>query len=74
MQVQFTDDEPLSGLATAREGLGRSRGSITGMGHVRLHEPLDVDGDDQRLVPEALDHYGKPGASDGGATNWHPDC
>lgn len=60
VRVQFNNDEPLTGLTTAREGLGRFWGSITGMGYVLLHEPLNVYGDDQHFVLEALNHYDKP--------------
>ncbi len=62
VQVQFNNDEPLTGLVTARQGLRQFWGSITGMGYVLLHEPLNIYGDDQHFVLEALNHYDKPGS------------
>jgi hypothetical protein len=62
VQVQFNNDAPLSGLPSAREGLGQFWGSVTGMGYALLHQPLNVYGDDEHFVLEALNHYDKPGS------------
>src|SRR6478609_379560 len=50
-------------LVTARAGLSQFWGSITGMGYALLHEPLNIYGDDDRFVLEALNHYDEPGSS-----------
>lgn len=62
VQVQFNNDQPLVGLDTTRAGLGQFWGSVTGMGYTLLHEPLNIYGDDEHFVLEALNHYDKPGA------------
>ena len=33
------------------------------MGYALLHEPLNIYGDDDHFVLEALNHYDKPGSS-----------
>lgn len=57
VEVQFNNDLPLVGLEAARIGLSRFWGSISAMGYVLLHEPLNVYGTDQHFVLEALNHY-----------------
>ena len=61
VSVRFNNDDPLTGLATVREGLSRFWSSITGMGYALVHEPLNIYGDDRHLVLEALNHYDRPG-------------
>ena len=61
VSVRFNNDDPLTGLATVREGLSRFWSSITGMGYTLVHEPLNIYGDDRHLVLEALNHYDRPG-------------
>jgi ketosteroid isomerase-like protein len=60
--VRFNNDEPLTGLAAARNCLQGFWGSITGMGCALVHEPLNIYGDDRHLVMEALNHYDRPGS------------
>lgn len=55
--VRFNNDAPLEGIDAVRDGLGGFWGSVTAMGYRLLHEPLNVYGDDRRLVLEALNHY-----------------
>jgi hypothetical protein len=61
VSIRFNNDDPITGLATAREGLSRFWSSITGMGFALVHEPLNIYGDDRHLVLEALNHYDRPG-------------
>ena len=63
VSIQFNNDDPMTGLATACEGLSRFWGSITGMGYALVHEPLNIYGDDRHLVLEALNHYDRPGSA-----------
>ena len=58
--VQFNNDAPMIGLATARQGLGGFWSSIMDMGCALVHEPLNIYGDDRHFVLEALNHYDKP--------------
>jgi hypothetical protein len=58
--IQFNNDAPMTGLATARQGLNGFWGSITGMGYALVHEPLNIYGDDRHFVLEALNHYDRP--------------
>jgi len=62
VSIRFNNDEPLTGLAAARDGLGRFWGSVTGMGFALVHEPLNIYGDDRHLVLEALNHYDRSGS------------
>ena len=62
VSIQFNNDDPMTGLAAAREGLSRFWGSITDMGFSLVHEPLNIYGDDRNLVLEALNHYERPGS------------
>lgn len=62
VEVQFNNDPPLAGKATAVAALAEFWGSVTAMGFSLLHEPLNIYGTDDRYVPEALNHYD---ASDG---------
>ncbi len=59
--VQFNNDEPLTGLHTAKAGLDQFWSSITAMGYKLHHEPLSIYGTDLRFVLEALNHYDTPG-------------
>ena len=59
--IQFNNDEPLTGLDAARNGLGQFWGAIRGMGYVLVHEPLNIYGTDTSFVLEALNHYDAPG-------------
>lgn len=55
--IQFNNEDPMTGLEAARQGLGGFWGSITAMGYSLLHEPLNIYGADDHLVLEALNHY-----------------
>ncbi len=57
VSIQFNNEAPMSGIDTAKSGLGAFWGSITGMGFTLLHEPLNIYGSDDRFVLEALNHY-----------------
>jgi SnoaL-like domain len=57
VSVQFNNDEPMVGRDVVKAGLSQFWGSVTGMGYTLLHEPLNIYGDDQHLVLEALNHY-----------------
>ena len=50
-------DEPMVGIDTVATGLGAFWGSVTGMGYRLVHEPLNIYGDDNLFVLEALNHY-----------------
>ena len=62
VSIQFNNDDPMTGLAAARDGLGGFWGSITGMGFTLVHEPLNIYGDDRHLVREAFNHYDRGGS------------
>jgi hypothetical protein len=51
----------MHGKSVAREGLGQFWAAISGMGFTLLHEPLNIYGNDDTFVLEALNHYDKPG-------------
>ena len=57
VRIQFNNDEPMTGREIAKAGLGRFWASVTAMGYTLLHEPLNIYGDDQHWVMEALNHY-----------------
>lgn len=61
VRIQFNNDPPLVGREVARAGLGGFWESITAMGYVLLHEPLNIYGDDRHWVMEALNHYDRAG-------------
>src|SRR4051794_30227986 len=58
--IQFNNDAPMTGLATARQGLNGFWGSITGRGYALAHDPPNIYGDDRHFVLEALNHYDRP--------------
>lgn len=60
VRIQFNNDAPIVGLDAATEALGQFWGSVTAMGYTLLHEPLNIYGDDQHWVMEALNHYDAP--------------
>jgi ketosteroid isomerase-like protein len=55
--IRFGDDEPLVGRDAARAGLGGFWAQVRSMGRTLVHEPLNIYGDDEHLVMEALNHY-----------------
>jgi SnoaL-like domain len=57
VSVQFNNAEPMVGHGLVKAGLGQFWGSVTGMGYTLVHEPLNIYGNDQHLVLEALNHY-----------------
>lgn len=59
--IQFNNDQPMQGKATATTGLSQFWGAISGMGYTLLHEPLNIYGNDTTFVLEALNQYDKPG-------------
>jgi ketosteroid isomerase-like protein len=61
VSLQFNNDEPLTGREVVEQALGRFWGSISAMGYELRHAPLNIYGDDQRFVTEALNHYTKGG-------------
>ena len=61
VSVQFNNDAPMVGREVVKEGLGQFWGAISGMGFTLLHEPLNIYGDDDAFVLEALNHYDRPG-------------
>ena len=61
VRVQFNNDEPMTGKETAVQGLGGFWASIQGMGYALTHEPLNIYGDDDHYVLEALNHYDREG-------------
>lgn len=62
VRVQFNNDDPMTGKDTAVQGMGGFWTSIQDMGYSLLHEPLNIYGDDQHYVLEALNHYDKEGS------------
>lgn len=61
VSVQFNNDEPMTGKATAVQGLGGFWRSIQDMGYALTHEPLNIYGSDDHYVLEALNHYERDG-------------
>ncbi len=57
VQIQFNNDPPMTGRQIAMAGLSQFWGSVTALGYTLLHEPLNIYGDDQHWVMEALNHY-----------------
>jgi SnoaL-like domain len=57
VSVQFNNDDPMVGRDLVATGLSQFWGSVTAMGYTLVHEPLNIYGDDQHFVLEALNHY-----------------
>lgn len=57
VSVQFNNDDPMTGKATAVAGMGQFWTSIQAMGYELKHEPLNIYGTDHAYVLEALNHY-----------------
>jgi ketosteroid isomerase-like protein len=57
VSIQFNNEAPMVGKASARAGLDQFWGSVTTMGFTLLHEPLNIYGEDHHFVMEALNHY-----------------
>ena len=55
--VRFNNDEPITGKTIAVESMGGFWQSIRGMGFTLTHEPINIYGDDNAYVLEALNHY-----------------
>jgi SnoaL-like domain len=55
--IQFNNEAPMVGVDVARVVLSQFWSSVTAMGYTLLHEPLNIYGDDQHWVMEALNHY-----------------
>lgn len=57
VSVSFNNEEPMTGKQNAVQGLGGFWQSIQDMGYSLTHEPMNIYGDDNHFVLEALNHY-----------------
>lgn len=57
VSVQFNNEEPMAGKETALRAMGGFWQSIQDLGYSLSHEPLNIYGDDEHYVLEALNQY-----------------